>query len=95
MIRAAIDSLREEHRQLDPEGIEVGVSRQALDETLVFIAKLEAKLDSVRGCRLYVRSCGEFHPFGTYGYDEAEGFAEDDCWIRASAVKSALGDEDE
>jgi hypothetical protein len=34
MSRQAIENLRECQRQLDADGCEVGVSRQALDETL-------------------------------------------------------------
>lgn len=40
----AIEALRTRQRQLDQDGVEVGVSRQALDETLDHIEKLETHL---------------------------------------------------
>lgn len=38
----ALTNLREHQRQLDADGIEVGVSRQALDEALAFIDQMAA-----------------------------------------------------
>jgi hypothetical protein len=40
----AIEVLRKYQKQLDPEGIEVGVSRQALDEVLDTIESLQARV---------------------------------------------------
>ena len=40
--------LREHQQQLDADGIMVGVSRQALDETLAQLTKLQAKYDALR-----------------------------------------------
>lgn len=37
-------ALRKYQKQLDPEGIEVGVSRQALDETLDLVESLQARI---------------------------------------------------
>lgn len=39
----AIDALTNGQRQLDMDGCEVGVSRQALDETLAYLALLETR----------------------------------------------------
>ena len=39
----AVEHLRHNQRQLDADGTQVGVSRQALDETLARIAELEAE----------------------------------------------------
>jgi hypothetical protein len=36
----AIENLKAEQRQLDPDGVEVGVSRQALEEALALNAEL-------------------------------------------------------
>jgi len=41
MSKAAIQNLRENQQQVDMEGVMVGVSRQALDESLAYIAELE------------------------------------------------------
>jgi len=43
-ISGALDALRTDQRQLDQDGVFVGVSRQALDEVLTHIAALEAEL---------------------------------------------------
>lgn len=44
----AIDALNTCQRQLDMDGVEVGVSRQALDEVLHYITHLEAKITRLR-----------------------------------------------
>lgn len=47
-IHPAIDNLRRCQRQLDADGCEVGVSRQALEEALEIVGEL---LDALRNCR--------------------------------------------
>jgi len=47
-ISGALDALRTDQRQLDQDGVFVGVSRQALDEVLTHIAALEAELVTQR-----------------------------------------------
>ena len=44
---AAISALREHQQQLDPDGIMVGVSRQALEETLCYVEELEQRIDEL------------------------------------------------
>ena len=44
----ALVALRDNQRQLDQDGVEVGVSRQALDETLAHLAALQRQLDKAR-----------------------------------------------
>ena len=44
----AVEHLRHHRRQLDADGIQVGVSRQALDETLARLAALETRNDDLR-----------------------------------------------
>jgi hypothetical protein len=48
-MRAAIENLRECQRQLDADGCEVGVSRQALDETLTALDYAVAMLNVIAG----------------------------------------------
>jgi len=38
---AALEALKENQRQLDDDGVEVGVSRQALDEAIAFIDAMQ------------------------------------------------------
>lgn len=47
-MNAAIENLRTSQKQLDADGCMVGVSRQALDETLALVATLTAALESAR-----------------------------------------------
>ncbi len=44
MSKEAVGVLSKYQTQIDPDGIEVGVSRQALDETLDYIAELDGLL---------------------------------------------------
>ena len=44
----AIEQLKNHQKQLDADGVMVGVSRQALDEVLDRIAELESKLDECK-----------------------------------------------
>lgn len=44
-IQPALDQLRNHQQQLDPDGIMVGVSRQAIDEVLQFCATLVTSKD--------------------------------------------------
>lgn len=50
-VYTAIDVLKDHQRQLDPDGIEVGVSRQALDEVIVECNTLRKEVEesSVEG----------------------------------------------
>ena len=48
VIGTAIDALTNFQRQLDPEGIEVGVSRQALEEVLAENSRLQSELEQAR-----------------------------------------------
>jgi len=41
LLELAIQNLKEYQRQLDMDGCHVGVSRQALDEVLAYVAKLQ------------------------------------------------------
>lgn len=47
-MREAIEALKTCQRQLDADGCEVGVSRQALDETLALVEKMHGNLLSAR-----------------------------------------------
>ena len=49
MSREAIENLRECQRQLDMDGCEVGVSRQAVDETLIAMDYAVAVLRIIAG----------------------------------------------
>ena len=49
MSEKAWDVLREYQKQLDEEGVEVGVSRQALYETLEHVAALEQRNKELEG----------------------------------------------
>jgi len=42
-MNAAMEQLRNHQQQLDADGCMVGVSRQAIDETLEYVAALEAE----------------------------------------------------
>ena len=46
--QTAWDNIRDHQRQLDADGCEVGVSRQAIDETLTHLAALTAENDRLR-----------------------------------------------
>ena len=46
-MNAAIKNLKTNQRQLDADGCEVGVSRQALDETLVVVEDLAGALNFI------------------------------------------------
>lgn len=48
MTKSAFENLKTEQRQLDPDGVEVGVSRQALDMVLAEYATLTAFLHARR-----------------------------------------------
>ena len=52
----AVDYLRKYQKQIDEDGSEVGVSRQALDETLEYIQKLESALIKLRDCTWVITS---------------------------------------
>jgi hypothetical protein len=43
-MNAAIENLTTHQQQLDPDGCRVGVSRQALDETLALVKEMRAML---------------------------------------------------
>jgi hypothetical protein len=62
----AADVLRKYQKQLDPEGIEVGVSRQALDEVLAKLAAADALAD--------IKYCDGFQA----GYQSLSGVVIDD-----------------
>lgn len=49
--------LRKWQKQLDPEGIEVGVSRQALDEVLDRLEALQAENQRLREALTRLRDC--------------------------------------
>ena len=51
--------LRAHQRQLDPHGEEVGVSRQALDETLDYIQSLQQSLDRLEAFAEQVQETGQ------------------------------------
>lgn len=55
---AASDNLKSNQRQLDMDGVEVGVSRQAVEETLEQYADMLAALQSIAELR---------NKMGTYG----------------------------
>lgn len=57
---AAADNLRTSRRQIDMDGCEVGVSRQALDETL---DELDAMRASLRAIRNHWNEFGPEHGF--------------------------------
>lgn len=71
-IKPAIDNLTECQRQLDADGCEVGVSRQALDEVLAHHKAQAAEIEQLRKANsvrpdypLYCGDCGRAHILDT------------------------------
>lgn len=66
----ALVALRDNQRQLDQDGVEVGVSRQALDETLAHLAALQQQLDEARAAA--ARLHGELEQRTEHWLDEVK-----------------------
>ena len=73
----AMEVLRKYQRQLDPEGIEVGVSRQALDETPAAHDQLQARVDALEEYKRAIHHilrhnfCSECGTEGVYDHEES------------------------
>lgn len=74
--RGAIAALRDNQRQLDMDGCEVGVSRQALDELLAGYDAAEAKVAALtEALTIIARKTSAVFGHGKMGGEEAAGVA--------------------
>lgn len=89
MSELAINNLREEQTQLDEDGVFVGVSRQALEETLYYIDSLRQEVERLRACLEWCQE-NTYHIGGEVTSTKAEAEVKKLCREQYNKCNEAL-----